>query len=329
MKTEREPVLRMYVDGDDLRIVQITDLHLAYRYILKDFHLARLRRMLHAARPDIVVNTGDLFCSRKRNSPMPLMKCYMKYIGAEWPWAFSWGNHDLEMRADYRSAVDDFLDSCPRTLYTKSHDFFCDRSGQTGMDGDDPDGFLGGNYAIEIFSRKNGRTKPSWRVFVFNSGCDDHVSPVVLEWSRELCARYEYSVPSICFMHRPTGAMAECAARGDIHGVSYESVGCAPDTGELHVMLSAMRTVKCCFVGHDHSNNFHCTVDGITYVASRKSLSLSYGMESCENTVRGKNRGRPHLRWGVTLINLSMSSSVAEIGTMLETGPGPVSFRAL
>ena len=144
--------------------------------------------------------------------------------------------------------------------------------------------------------------------------------PVVLAWAKEVSARYDYSVPSVCFMHRPIKEMKDRANESTIEGFAFEGVGSAPDKGEMHEMLMAIKTVKACFFGHDHSNNFYCDSGGIRYHSARKSLSLSYGARSCENALFRKNGSRPDIRWGLTSIKLSMNTGALDVKTVLENG---------
>ncbi len=310
-------------------MAQVTDLHLAYRYFLKEWHLRRLRRVMRSIGPDVAVNTGDLFCQRKRFSPIPAIDQYMRFVGSEWPWAFTWGNHDLDALPEYLPDVEDYLDACPRILYARSRDFFVSRAGAAVEREAFDDSNLSGNYAIEIYDgneEPRAGERPAWIVFFLNSGTREHVSPIVLDWGREVCARYGFKTPAVCFMHRPVREAGQRAKSGDIAGFAHESVCSDSDEGRVHTGFRAMRSVKACFFGHDHSNNFSCEVDGIVYHAARKSLSLSYGALSGENVVRRKNKNRPAVDWGVTAITLAMDDGTIGVRTVLENGDAGLSY---
>ena len=120
-------------------------------------------------------------------------------------------------------------------------------------------------------------------------------------------------------MHKPIREMRRQAEAGAIDGFAYERVASGKDQGNVHQGLLAMRNVRACFSGHDHRNNYFCTVDGIRYQASRKTLSLAYGMRSGENWFRRRKKDWPLIQsWGVTSIRLSLADSRFAVETVLE-----------
>jgi hypothetical protein len=329
MDTSGEPILRYESTRDTVRLVQVGDLHLSLRYFLKRWHLRRLRRTLHSQRPAIVVNTGDLFCRRQRFSPVPLLNLYSRYLGRHWPWAFCWGNHDLELAPDRYGSIERYLQSMPNSLYVNSQDFFKRRAAEAGVSPRDTEQYWGGNYVIEIWDRRRHQQRPTWQLFFFNARKNANIPPFVLDWAAEQTRKFGHSVPAVCFSHRPVAQMQSAATNGRIDGFAYERVASGGDTGVLHAKLVAMRTVCAFFVGHNHSNNFHCDIDGIRYHAVRKTLSLSYGTKSIENILRRKDVDRPRLPWGVTSIALSMDLPELEVATVLEGGRRVNDYRLL
>jgi hypothetical protein len=338
----KPPVTTLYVGGSGLDIAQVTDLHLAGHYLFKRPHLAALRRLLRHVNPKLVINTGDLFCKRRIFSSLPALRLFEEYVGREFPWTFAWGNHDLDMLRDGPYANHMYkktelsLRNLRGSIYPSNHPFFAQRMDRE-WDISEPDDFLGGNFLIEVRravvdeigeagqffgnprihggSQESFQEPPVWHIFIFNSGKKKHLRPEVLEWAREQAAVYGCSVPAVAFFHRPVCAIREKLSTGQFEGPAMESVGCGGDDGYVHEMLSEIGTVKACFFGHDHVNNFHCNIDGIEYHYGRKTLSLSYGALPVRKRPSKETRTLP---WGVTSIHLPFNGDDIEVSTILE-----------
>lgn len=321
MEHDSEPVLPFFVQADSFTLVQITDLHLAFRYILKRRLLRQLRGLLTKAAPDLVINTGDLFCKRQVFPARPLLRLYQRYVGREYPWAFAWGNHDLELRAESYGLVEQALCKIPNLIYGRSHDFFYRRKGvETAPKINHPDDFLGGNYVVELRRPGDECGKPLWQIFIFNSRNDRHLPVEVLEWAAERTAAYKHEVPAVCFMHRPLRHMREAVSQGEVYGIAYERVACGSEDGAVRAGLQRMGTVKACFFGHDHLNNYWLDADEIRYHASRKTLSLAYGADSSRRAVLRHRLDRPVIPWGITKIRLNLTHPCLQVCSILEDG---------
>lgn len=321
MERDPEPVLPFFVQGDTFTLVQVTDLHLAFRYVLKRRMLRQLRGLLREASPDLVINTGDLFCRRQIFPARPLLRFYQHYVGSAYPWAFAWGNHDLELREEGYRIVERALGKIPNLLYGKSHDYFYRRHcGDLIPQIAHPDDFMGGNYVVELRRPGQEQGRPLWQLFVFNTRNDRHLPAEVLEWAGERTAAYRHEVPALCFMHRPLRHMRDAASRGGIQGISYESVACGPEDGSVGEGIKRMKTVQACFFGHDHLNNYWMDAEGIRYHASRKTLSLAYGADSARRAILRHRPDRPVIPWGITKLRLDLNSSRFRVCTILEDG---------
>jgi len=216
MDQDQEPIIRFNVEGSTLHLVQITDLHLAYRYFFKRHHLRRLRRLLRSLAPDVVVNTGDLFCRRRLFSALPLLALYQKYIGRHWPWVFAWGNHDHDLKNHWFYEIESMIASSENAMYVPSNAFFRNYAVLFSDPEDAADTNLGGNYLVEVFSKQGSKHLPVWHLFVFNSRRTEHIPGCVLDWARDKTAQYDYAVPSICFVHKPVMEMRRQAESGTI-----------------------------------------------------------------------------------------------------------------
>ncbi|MFQ3620942.1 MAG: metallophosphoesterase, partial [Spirochaetales bacterium] len=126
--------LQIFTSKDCFKILQITDLHLAERYVLKVSQLRRLRKIIDQIQPDLIVNTGDFFCRRRIFPPRFIVRLFNAIIGKDYPWTFAWGNHDCEAfrrglwftRDDWKEAFckfEHFLAHTHNCLYVPSTDF--------------------------------------------------------------------------------------------------------------------------------------------------------------------------------------------------------------
>jgi len=297
--------LCLYTSDPEIRLMQITDLHLALQYGLKRVFLRRLARLVREENPDLLVNTGDLFCKRTVAPIRQVIRLFQRTVGKLGPWTFAWGNHDLELlRGSRHSARFDLVEkefrSLSTCLYASAH---LPRPGCTGSDA-----FTGSNFLIEIRNR-DGETgsRPLWHIFILNSGKNQHLMPPVFQWMDREIRAAGGTVPAICFFHRPVRETARAAMPGMTDGYCREKVSCGGENGLVHHSLKALGTVKACFYGHDHVNHFLFQKEGITYVYRRKTFPFSYGAASLPWLSRRRKRCPRDIAWGYLRIILEAS----------------------
>jgi hypothetical protein len=305
--------ISFFCDTAELSLMQVTDLHLALRYPLKRFFLHKLARLVKTEDPQLLINSGDFFCRRKITSPVPIIRLFDHYIGTYVPWTFAWGNHDLEIGRKGREArlfekVEKALLRSNHCLYAKSS---IPRPSSTGGDA-----FTGGNFVIEIFQR--GEEKPSWQIFILNSGRKQHITKEVSAAMEEEICRYERSVPGICFFHRPIKETDKAMKRGFFKGAGGERADCGNENGRLHAELKDLGTIKACFYGHDHVNNFFFRKNGIAYVYGRKTLPFAYGSSSLSNLDRSRQKDPRTIAWGFLMIKLPLSQKAFQEAPAIE-----------
>ena len=298
--------LCLYTPEPEIRLMQITDLHLALQYGLKRVFLRRLARLVREEKPDLLVNTGDLFCKRTVAPVRQVIRLFQRTVGKLGPWTFAWGNHDLELlRGGGHSSRFDLVEkefrSISTCLYASAH---LPRPGCTGSDA-----FTGGNFLIEI-RKRDGEPgdKPLWHIFILNSGKNQHLMPPVFQWmDREIRATGR-TVPAICFFHRPIRETARAAVREIQDGYCREKASCGGENGLVHHSLKALGTIKACFYGHDHVNHFLFQKEGIAYVYGRKTLPFSYGAASLPWLARRRKRCPRDIAWGYLRVILQAAS---------------------
>jgi hypothetical protein len=218
-------------------------------------------------------------------------------VGTSFPWVFAWGNHDQELHhpspdpVSQLDAIEEYMARLPGCLYVQSRQRMESYRGPSASDDEwerdavalkpdspDPlagwDGFHGGNYLVEIMNE--GGTGVAWNVFVLNSRRGYHLPAKVLNWMADRIA-LDKNVPSICFYHVPNWEYNVIWEQGLARGIKRETVCYERDRGRVHQAFKAMGSIKACFVGHDHVNDYHGVLDGIDYVYGRKTCLGGYG----------------------------------------------------
>ncbi len=309
---------------DELRILQVTDMHVDHNYFRKRSTFASVRAMCEKFNVDLVVNTGDFFCRNPLFLAKRMCRSFDRIVGDWCPWTFAWGNHDCDnfvkgnlTKADRAEAM---FATLPHCLYKPTRKFIEAHAGPGPQD--DPreqeawgltiggnkkspefDGFYGGNFAIEAVNPATG--KPACDLFILNSRRGYHLPPKVFAWMEEWTRRFGPStapLPSFCFYHVPNYEYHLLWERGAAHGIKRENVCFEKDRGRVHEFLAHLGNVKAVFVGHDHVNDYWGDLDGVRYVYGRKTGIGAYGgmREDPGDGVKG-------IKIGATLITIILS----------------------
>jgi len=289
--------IRICSNTPTLRILQVTDLHLANFGMLDRFCLRSVRDLAVKCNAHLVACTGDVFGLRTVGAMKRTARLFDDVVGRWIPWTFSWGNHDQELKNPERDpveqldAIENFLARLPGCLYVQSRQFMESYRGPSITD--DPwereaaaldhvgtdkaarwDGFHGGNYLVEIMN-ENG-TVVAWNAFILNSRRAYHLPTKVLNWMADRTGK-DRRVPAVCFYHVPNHEFHVIWEKGLARGIKRENVCFERDRGRVHKAFKDMSTIKACFVGHDHVNDYHGKLDGIDYVYGRKTCLGGYG----------------------------------------------------
>ena len=254
------------MDGDEFRILQLTDLHYRAGYkIAKSDEL--IRETVRLAEPDMIVITGDLVMATENNFYVEHVAELFSDIGI--PWAVTYGNHDDEGRAD-KYYMGEIYENAAHSLY---------KNGPVNIGGT-------GNYAVNI--TKNGQ--PFYSVIMMDSGTyiDDYpefsygtFTAGQLYWydwlqTGLLNAGYAHS---LMFFHIPLPeyqiAFNEWEAKGSPAGEGTgerreEECHSLVNSGMFNKIKELGATTDV-FVGHDHVNN---------YSVRYKDVWLHYGVKS-------------------------------------------------
>lgn len=252
------------------KIVQFTDVHWVPGNDASEVAGERMREVLDAEKPDLVIFTGDVAFGK------PAKTCFQKafepVISRGIPFAFTFGNHDDEQGMT-RQEIFQFIKDMPGNL--TGH--VVGLSGVT-------------NYILPILSSDG--SKEAFTLYHFDSHSYspdkavegyDWIKADQVAWYRESSAKIKAAnggkpLPAMAFFHIPLPEYNE-AARDEgalLIGVRKETA-CAPkvNSGLFTAMLEA-GDVMGVFVGHDHVND---------YVTSWKGILLGYGRYTGGKTV--------------------------------------------
>ena len=252
------------------KIVQFTDVHWIYDDPKSEEAAERMREVLDAERPDLVVYTGDIIFAKP--AAPALQRALEPAIERGIPFAVTWGNHDDEQdmtRAELSTYIKDMKGNL--TSHTEGI------SGQT-------------NYTLSVKS-SDGR-RDAAVLYIFDSHSYSKIERVkgydwikhdqvawYIEQSKAFTAKNGGApLPALAFMHIPLPEMRDMTQNQNIYMVgTRKEMVCAPEinTGLATAMLSA-GDVMGLFVGHDHVND---------YVVDWYGILMGYGRFTGGKTV--------------------------------------------
>jgi predicted MPP superfamily phosphohydrolase len=252
------------------KIVQFTDVHWIYDDPKSEEAAERMREVLDAERPDLVVYTGDIIFAKP--AAPALQRALEPAIERGIPFAVTWGNHDDEQdmtRAELSAYIKDMKGNL--TSHTEGI------SGQT-------------NYTLSVKS-SDGR-RDAAVLYIFDSHSYSKIERVkgydwikhdqvawYIEQSKAFTAKNGGSpLPALAFMHIPLPEMRDMTQNQNIYMVgTRKEMVCAPEinTGLATAMLTA-GDVMGLFVGHDHVND---------YVVDWYGILMGYGRFTGGKTV--------------------------------------------
>ncbi len=251
---------RIYTrDDDTFHILQITDLHTDQSEEANTKTWNDIHAMCAQFQPDFLAVTGDIWCGDARPTEAPSwMARDIERIGALGiPWGFAWGNHDWGVDTP---AAQRQIAAAPNAVV--------------------PEGDGQGNYRVEIVSPQ--ASECLWDLFFLNSHtiC---LLPEDVAWLAEEAQRLRTArgrtVPAIVFFHIPLLQYETARAEGRIHGPGPEDVAYWGDDGTRIEGIQRAGSVRACFVGHSHRNDFWFEDGGIVFAYGRATGHGGYGGE--------------------------------------------------
>jgi hypothetical protein len=272
----QEKVVLKFRPDFKFKIVQFTDIHFQVDSYRSDSALVLMQTVLAREKPDLVMLTGDVVCSK--NTKKAWLKLAQVFIDAKVPWAVMLGNHDAEYELD----KDDIIGTIAGLPYSLTV------SGPKEIAGC-------GNYVLPVQSAKSHQTVAL--CYVMDSQMGIHpksnrgdyawidLSQII--WYKAQSAAYTKQnqgvpLPALAFFHIPLPEYKEVMGKSTTVGIQSEKV-CSPDLNSgMYTAMLESRDVMGMFVGHDHDNN---------YIGCLRDICLGYGMVSGRQCYGSIGRG--------------------------------------
>lgn len=256
-----KPVLKFNADGK-FKIVQFTDIHFQYDSYRSDSALAIMKTVITNEKPDLVILTGDVVCSK--NTRKAWLALSQLLIDAKVPWASTIGNHD----AQYELTKPEIMETIVGLPYNLTENGPKDVSGN-------------GNYVLKVQSSSSQETAAL--LYCLDSRMGFHPKTDLgsyewiefdqIEWYREQSRKFTKSnggnpFPALAFFHIPLPEYKEVLGKSTTFGIQKETV-CSPDLNSgLYTAMLESKDVMGIFVGHDHNND---------YIGCLHNICLAYG----------------------------------------------------
>lgn len=259
--------------GEEVRILQLTDIHYDNSNNRKEDTLKLLKDTIEKADADMIAVTGD-WCYMAMNKKKKCKEVFDIIDSYNVPWAPVFGNHDAEVFVTKYEFADMFAEY-KNCLF---------ESGYSNIGGV-------GNYTVVFRNGENilgaaimVDTHSSVRMF---SSKYESLTKGQIDWYRwtvdGLDALYKQSggdqevIPTLMYTHIPLNEYADAYENGVMVSGENKEKCCVPEenTGMFQA-IKDKKSTKAVFCGHDHANNSEYVYEGVRLV---------YGVQSgwCKN----------------------------------------------
>lgn len=250
------------INKDNLKILQLTDLHLTYGFDYLDRKTYKLiDTIIKQEKPDLIVFTGDLVMSIYAKF---LIKDFIKKVDTyNIPFTFTFGNHEMEYHT-----MEQIVNSIKR-VKTKNLIF---HQGEKLSD-DNTHGYSNFKIKINLTNRSFYiymlDTKANRKDNVLSDNKYDYLSLEQVDWFYRQAKLDDGK--NLVFMHIP---LVEYL---DYEGIPNETIWTqGKNTGLFSKLVEVGKTLGV-FVGHDHTNEFEFYKDNIMLAYGRNSGYNAYG----------------------------------------------------
>ncbi len=307
---EDDGVYTLRMTKDELKILQLTDVHLGESLptIFTDRKaLKACYDVILQAEPDLILVTGDLVYavplatfSNNNMSPFYAFLRFMENFGI--PWAMVYGNHDTEAFASHQSEDLEWMfesfsfshkqgEMLGQTfLYSKKQPQIYGRYNQY-LRVENADGTL--NRLLFLID-SNDYVAGSLEINDYDSVHRDQI-----EWYLETIDKESEAigrtVPSFVFQHIPFKAFADADSAlkvGDpaaeyLFGENGERVSCPEKESGFFDAILQKQSTQAVFAGHDHLNNLGVKYRGVDLVYGKSIDYLAYPGIAKKTSQRG------------------------------------------
>lgn len=247
-----------FSDNGEFKVMQLTDLHFNGEGWQSEHVPGMLARLIGHEKPDLIVVTGDLIYRRPGAATMYGICGAIAAQGV--PYAIALGNHDAEQGIT-RTELYELIRTLPGCVNSRYN----------------APGERQGDFVIPVLSKDGKRVGA--RLYVMDSNdynADDHsykgFSAGQVAWYRAQAAKHKgCESVALMFFHVPLTEFAEAFDTSPLTGVRLERE-CPPrdNSGMFRALVEGGEMIGV-FAGHDHSNN---------YIASKEGIALGYGQYS-------------------------------------------------
>lgn len=274
----------MQLTGDELEILQLTDIHFDDHNNKKEWTLDLIKNTIEMAKPDLIAVTGDWVSTNEKKERDKATKTVFDLIDSyNIPWIAAFGNHDAEGELTKYDFADIFS--------TYKNSLF--DVGFTNLKGG------AGNYVVVV--EKDG--KPVQAIVTIDSHSAvkkwstiyDTIGKDQIEWYKWVMGGVQQLykdaggqgvIPSINFQHIPVNEYKDNMNNQEYYILGENKEDSYPgkkNTGWF-TALKEIGSCKGVFFGHDHDNNKIIKYDGIY---------LGYGVQSgwCEGYAEDNLKG--------------------------------------
>ena len=176
------------------------------------------------------------------------------------PWTICWGNHDL--LDDYQRGHD-LLEQSPKSLY---------RGGASH-----------GDYRIEVRAAgSEAKDAPVLDLLFLNSNEEGLTAWQIRTLNRmtaHVASTRSKAAPALAFFHIPILEYETRINASTMKGIKFEGVGRVKENGQAFPALTAPKTIRACFCGHNHTNDYVVKADDLDLVYGRATGYAGYGGE--------------------------------------------------
>lgn len=252
------------------KIVQFTDVHFIYDNPKSDISLERIKEVVDAEKPDLVIFTGDVIYGKPAEKSL---RTVLNLVSErKIPFAVTFGNHDDEQGLT-RKQLFDIIKTIPYNLTSTTPGI----SGVT-------------NFILPLKSSDGQKDAAVLYCIDSNSysslegvGGYDYIKFDQINWYRNNSRKFTDKnggkpLPAMAFFHiaLPEFNQAASDETAILTGTRKEKA-CAPQLNSgLFVSMKEMGDVMGVFVGHDHDDD---------YAVYWKGILLAYGRYTGGNTV--------------------------------------------
>lgn len=297
MKLEKDGVYSLRkLDSKPIKILQLTDMHIGGGYLSRHEDkqaLTIMNRVIESTKPDCIILTGDLVCSRahitwSRNNlnSIKIITTMLENIGI--PYAVTFGNHDVEPKATHSKwELCEFLckqEHCLMVQYDAAKNI-------TGYS----------NYPIKLRNRDGSLNSVLYMIDsneYLNENKKrgyDYIHDDQVDWYAKEVKRIEEeegrNIPSFIYTHIPLKEYAQ--AWDDVlcmntnvryyYGSGDEKVSCSKYESKLFNTVVNLGSTKGIFCGHDHLNDFSIEYKGVRLTYGQSIDCLLYAKNLAEH----------------------------------------------